>query len=162
MDLKGQSVFRNRPYYYALETMTLERMARGLIADTIPERLIETRTCVAPSDIKGFPPRARGFLEDRYVVVGTWRVAGSLLVPDAEGADRPRSFETAIPARYAVMGAEGPARGMLDGAPCDRPRDLAPGRHEYRPADGEGPVAVLWAQAADRGFTPFAKRGGPL
>ena len=162
MDLKGQSVFRNRPFYYALETMTLERMARGLIADTIPERLIETRTCVAPSDTKGFPPRARAFLEDRYVVVGAWRVSGSFLPPAADGADRPRPFEIAIPARYAVTGAEGPARGMLDGAPCDGPRDLVPGRHEYRPAEGEGPIAVIWAQAAERGFTPFAGSGGPL
>lgn len=162
MDLKGQSVFRNRPFYYALETMTLERMARGLIADTIPERLIETRTCVAPSDIKGFPPRSRAFLEDRYVVVGAWRVSGSLLPPAADGADRPRPFEIAIPARYTVAGADGPARGMLDGAPCDGPRDLAPGRHEYRPASGEGSIAVTWAQAAERGFTPFASRGDTL
>ena len=155
LDLKGQSVFRNRPFYYALETMTLERMARGLIADRIPERCIETRTCVAPTDIKGFPPRARRFLEDRFVVVGSWRVAGSILSPAAKGSDRPRSFEITIPARYAVTGEEGPPRGMLDGMPCDGARDLAPGRHEYRPASGEGPIAVIWAQAAERGFTAF-------
>ena len=162
MDLKGQSVFRNRPFYYALETMTLERMARGLIADRIPERCIETRTCVAPADIKGFPPRARGFLEDRFVVVGSWRVAGSLLEPAAEGADRPRSFEIVIPARYIVTAGQGPPQGMLDGTPCDGLRDLAPGRHEYRPAGGEGTIAVIWAQAAERGFTPFARRGDTL
>ncbi len=155
-------MFRNRPFYYALETMTLERMARGLIADRIPERCIETRTCVAPADIKGFPPRARRFLEDRFVVVGSWRVAGSILPPVAGGPDGPRSFEVVIPARYTATGAEGPPRGMLDGAPCDGPRDLAPGRHEYQPASGEGPIAIIWAQALERGFTPFARRGDTL
>jgi hypothetical protein len=162
LDLKGQSVFRNRPFYFALETMTLERMARGLIADRIPERCVETRTCVAPADIKGFPPRARRFLEEHFVVVGSWRVAGVVLEPAAGDADRALSFEIAIPARYAVAGREGPPRGMLDGAPCDGPRDLAPGRHEYRPAPADGPIAIIWAQAVERGFTPFAKRGDSL
>ena len=160
LDLKGQAVFRNRPFYYALETMTLERLARGLIADRIPERCVETRTGVAPADLSGFPPRARRFLEDQYLVVGAWRVAGGILEPAPEDAVRPRPFEIAIPARYAVRGEDGPVRGMLDGRPCDRPRDLAPGRHEYAPAPGEGRIAVFWAQAAERGFSPFSSRGG--
>ena len=159
LDLKGQSVFRNRPFYYALETMTLERLARGLIEDRIPERCIETRTCVAPADIAGFPPRARRFLEDHYVVVGAWRVAGRILAPAPEDAGRARSFELAIPARYAVTGEAGPPRGMLDGRSYDGPRDLAPGRHEYLPAPGDGRIAVFWEQAAERGFSPFPPRG---
>src|SRR2546425_17840 len=64
LDLKGQAIFRNRPFYYALETMTLERMARGLIEDTIPERCVATRTCVAPADIGGVPPPAPRFLQE--------------------------------------------------------------------------------------------------
>lgn len=159
LDLKGQSVFRNRPFYYALETMTLERMARGLIEDRIPERCVETRTSVAPADIGGFPPRARRFLEDHYVVVGAWRVAGRILAPAREDTGRPLSFEIAIPARYAVAGEAGTPRGMLDGRPYDGPRHLTPGRHEFLPAAGDRRIAVFWAQAAERGFSPFSPYG---
>ncbi len=159
LDLKGQAVFRNRPFYYALETMTLERMARGMIADTIPERCVLTRTCVAPADLAGFPPRARRFLEENYIVVGAWRVAGCVLdrrSPDDAG---PRAFEVVIPTRYAVVAEGGVARGTLDGRPYDGPRDLAPGRHEFIPAPGATKVAVIWARAAERGFSPFAPVG---
>ena len=159
LDLKGQAVFRNRPFYYALETMTLERMARGLIADTIPERCIETRCSVAPADVAGFPPRARLFLRDHYVVVGTWRVAGLVVEPPAppDGPD-PR-FDILIPARYAVLTETGVRPGSIDGRPYDGPRDLVPGTHQMHPGPGTGRIAVLWAQAAERGFSPFAPAG---
>jgi len=162
LDLKGQSVFRNRPYYFALETMTLERIARGLIPDDIPERCVETSTCVAPAEIRGFPPRARRFLEDNYVVVGAWRVAGIVLARDTGGAAAPGalSFDVVVPARYAVVAEGGAARGALDGTPYDGSRDLAPGRHAFEPAHGSGRVAVIWGKAAERGFTPFAPTGG--
>ena len=161
LDLKGQAVYRNRPFYYALETMTLERMARGLIMDTIPERCVETRTCVAPSDIRGFPPRAREFLSDHYVVVGGWRVAGVVLDPAAAGgAGSGLPFDLVIPARYAVQAASGAAPGSIDGRPYNGPLDLAAGHHELQPGPGTGRLAVIWAQAAERGFSPFAPPGG--
>jgi hypothetical protein len=159
LDLKGQAVFRNRPFYYALETMTLERMARGMIEDTIPERCVLTRTCVASADLAGFPPRTRRFLEDNYVVVGTWRVAGRVLDRRAADETTPRAFEVVIPSRYAVVAERGEARGRLDGRPYDGPRDLAPGRHEFIPAPGATTLAVIWARAAERGFSPFAPAG---
>jgi len=161
LDPKGQSVFRNRPYYYALETMTLERIARGLIPDNIQERCVETSTCVAPAEIRGFPPRARRFLEDNYVVVGAWRVAGVVLPRDIGGAATrgALSFDIVVPARYAVVAESGAAQGTLDGSPYDGSRDLAPGRHEFEPTSGSGRVAVIWAKAAERGFTPFAPHG---
>ena len=161
LDRKGESVFRNRPFYYALETMTLERMTRGLITDSIPERCIETRTCVAPADTRGFPPRARRFLEDNYIVVGTWRVAGRLLTTEA-GAVQGRAlpFQVIVSARYAIVAEIDAARGRLDGLPYDGPRDLPPGGHDFLPASGGGRLAVIWAGAAERGFSPFAPAGG--
>jgi len=159
LDLKGQAVFRNRPFYYALETMTLERMARGLIQDTIPERCIETSTCVAPADIAGFPPRARRFLQDYYVVVGAWRVAGAVLDPGTAPDGAALRFDIPIRARYAVVAESGGPPGAIDGLRYDRPRDLLPGHHELQPVPGTGRVAVLWAQAAERGFSPFAPAG---
>ena len=162
LDLKGQAIFRNRPFYYALETMTLERMARGLIEDTIPERCVATRTCVAPADIGGFPPRTRRFLQDNYVVVGAWRVAGRILDPAPENLAEPLAFDVVIPARYTVVSGRGEAHGTLDGRAYDGPRDLGPGRHVFIPETGPGPLAVIWAQAAERGFSPFGETGEVL
>ena len=50
MDLKGETVFRDRPFYYVLEIVTLARMQLGVIPDTIPEALVAHRTCVAAAD----------------------------------------------------------------------------------------------------------------
>ena len=44
MDATGETIFRMRPYYYALEAFTKVRIERGLITDDIAERLIATRT----------------------------------------------------------------------------------------------------------------------
>ena len=159
LDPKGQAVFRNRPYYYALEKMTLERMARGLIEDTIPERCVATRTCVAPAALGGFPPRARRFLEDQYVVVGAWRVAGRMLERGTNDGAGPIEFDLAIEARYAIVDARGQAGGILDGRPYSGPRELSPGRHAFTPEEGTGPLAVVWAQAIERGYSPFAGEG---
>jgi dolichyl-phosphate-mannose-protein mannosyltransferase len=159
LDLKGQAVYRNRPFYYALETMTLRRMERGLIEDTIPERCVATRTCVAPADIRKFPPRARAFLRDHYVVVDGWRVAGVVLEPGAGQPAAGLPFDVVIPARYAILSETNRAPGSIDGLPYEGPRDLATGRHELQPSPGTGRVAVIWAQAAERGFSPFAPAG---
>ena len=34
MDAKGETIFRRRPYYYAFEGFTEERIERGLLANT--------------------------------------------------------------------------------------------------------------------------------
>ena len=64
MDAKGSSVFRRRPFYYVLETITIRRLELGLIQDNIPERLIATRTPMAI--LSRMPPRARNFIVKNY------------------------------------------------------------------------------------------------
>lgn len=157
MDLKGEMVFRPRAFYYALETVTRERIRRGLIADDIPERLVATGTCVAVADDSRFPPRARTFLQEHYLPVGHLRVVGRFLVTQAaqEGAQSV-PFEVQIPARYALVAETGTVAGWLDGTPYTEARFLAPGHHEYRPSSaGTGRLALVWAQAVERGFSPF-------
>jgi LmbE family N-acetylglucosaminyl deacetylase len=66
-----------------------------------------------------------------------------------------RAFHIAIPQRYALISAEGPARGLLDGRPYSGPVELAPGSHTYVPAAGELVVVALWAPAVERAFSPF-------
>jgi hypothetical protein len=157
MDLKGELIFRRRAYYYIFDTMSERRFQRGLLRDDVPERLIATRTCVASMGRLRLPPRAEAFLDDNYVSVGTLRVAGKQLPPAADAAGS-IAFEVWIAARYVIVGAQGPARGTLDGRTCDGPRQLEAGRHEYRPAADESGLTLVWAQAIERGFSPIAIR----
>jgi hypothetical protein len=156
VDLKGETVFRWRSSYYVLEGITKARIARGLIADDIPERLIATRTYVATADSDQFPPRTRTFLQENYVPVGHLRVAGQFLTPQLvnDGAYA-FPFNVQIPARYMIVPETGTATGWLDDTPYQNARFLGPGPHEYRSSFSEGRLALMWEQAVERGFSPF-------
>ncbi len=161
MDLKGETVFRPRPFYYVLEGITNERIQWGLLADDIPERLIATRTCVAVADNKRFPPRGRAFLAENYLPVGRLRVAGRLLTPsNSDDGGHTLPFDVQIPARYMIVAESGMATtGWLDGDLYEGTRFLAPGRHEFRPSSSaQGRLALVWAPAVERGFSPFSHR----
>ena len=158
MDLKGETVFRPRPFYYVLEGLTKERIRRGLISDTIPERLITTGTAVAVILKKKdfFPPRARTFLQENYLPIGRLCVAGQLLPPPTSSTEDPvLRFEVHVPSRYTIVAERGSVAGWLDGTAYTGPRTLTPGPHEFLPTTGEGRFAVIWAQAVERGFSPF-------
>jgi Dolichyl-phosphate-mannose-protein mannosyltransferase len=154
MDLKGEAVFRPRPFYYALEHITQERIHRGLIVEDIPERLIASRTTVAVGCLDHFPARTARFLGENYVRVGTLRVAGQMIAPNPATGDR-LLFDIRIPARYTIVTDGAPAGGQLDGTPYDGPRFLDSGLHAYTPAPADGRIAVLWSRAAERNFSPF-------
>lgn len=160
MDLKGEMVFRPRAFHGVLESVTRERLRRGLLADRIPERLIETRTAVVANDSHFLPPRARAFMDTNYVSVGSLRVLGRMLEPagpgepGGPGGTRTRLFTLAVPGRYAVVSGGGPAAGLLDGERYAGARELAAGPHRYLPAPGEDRVAVVWARAVETGYSP--------
>jgi hypothetical protein len=157
MDVKGEAIFRSRPYYLAIETITEERFRLGLLRDDIPEHLIASGTpAVVEQYLDPLPPRARAFVEAHYLHVGWLRVLGVRLDPPAGSAGGRRPFTIEVPQRYALVGAASPPRGSLDGRPGAGPRALARGRHVYDAAPGEGPVAVVWADAVARGASPFA------
>jgi hypothetical protein len=161
IDAKGGTVFRRRAWYWVLESITRERLRRGMIADSLPGDLVAERCHVATLDDPRFPGRARAFLAANYVGVGRLRVAGALLRLGARST-APVAFRIAIPGEYLVVGAAGPAKGRLDGTVLDGPRMLAAGRHEFVRACGSGKLAVVWAKAVARGFTPFTPDGGAL
>lgn len=156
LDQKGETIFRRRPIYYVMETITGSLMRRGDLPESIPEQAIATRTCVAADGIARFPERTRRFVEQNYLAVGQVRVAGRFLPIIAPAHDRPILFEVAIPARYAVVSEQGPAAGSLDGLPYTGPRFLPAGRHAFTPARGGGRLALVWARAVEKGFSPFA------
>jgi hypothetical protein len=159
IDAKGETVFRPRAWRLVLESLTRERLRRGDIRDTLPEDLVARDCRVATLDDPRFPPRARAFLQAHYIPVGRLRVAGTFL---AVGGGPPASipFPIAVPAEYTVVGDAGPVAGSLDGTPFTGPRRLEAGTHEFADAGGPERLAVVWARAVRRGFTPFGAAGG--
>ena len=152
MDLKGESLFRRRPVYAVLEHITEELMKRGEIPEDIPERMIASRTFVVVVDSPRFPPRTRSFLHENYVPVGRLRVAGKVLAPDGDGS---AAFEVVVPGRYTILAPNGPAAGTLDDEELGGSRELEAGAHRFHPAAKGTPLALVWAEAAEKGYSPF-------
>jgi 4-amino-4-deoxy-L-arabinose transferase-like glycosyltransferase len=149
MDLKGETIYRPRPYYYIFELITRQAMIAGLIPDTIERDVIRARCHVAQADGEFLPDHGRAFLLANFLDMGRLRAAGQWIRDDG-------TFRIAIPGQYVVVGRDGIARGLVDGQP-NVPRELAAGLHRY---GGLSPgvherVAVLWAPAFARGFSPF-------
>lgn len=147
MDRKGETIYRPRPFYYPFEFITRNLMHRGLIADTIPEDVIRTRCYAAQADGEFFPPRGRAFLNANFLDVGRLRAAGMRIRAGAP-------FVIAIPGEYLIIGTRGEVAGTLDGTPYRGARFLASGPHSFVPSES-GHIAVLWAPAYERGFSPF-------
>jgi hypothetical protein len=157
MDLKGDLIFRRRAVYYVFESITKARIARGLLDPQVPKRLIETRTRV----VDNLPKEDLPFLKSNYLSVGPLFVAGKILAKTSMDVTRPLSFTIAIPARYRIMTPFGPASGKLDGLPYHGSPFLAPGKHEFQPVHSRGTIALVWARAVKKGFSPF-KTGGEM
>jgi len=154
MDLKGELIFRPRPYYYVVETFTSKRIHQGLLKDDIPEQMIARGTCVAnhPMNQGRMPARTGEFIKRNYVSVGTLLVAGKVLERTSP-TDR-IEFEIELPAQYSLVSASGPATGLLDNEPVGQTVLLKPGRHFYQPRTTETKFALVWSQALERGFWP--------
>jgi hypothetical protein len=146
LDLKGETIYRKRPFYFVLENITRAQMARGIIRDTIAADVIRTRTHAAQADGPLWPPAARAFLSDNFVNLGRLRASGQWLKPDG-------TFTIGVPGEYMVMGEQGEARGLLDGTPYTGARELATGPHRFE--SQEKRLCTVWAPAIRRGLSPF-------
>lgn len=151
MDLKGETIYRPRPYYFIFEAITTQAIRNGLLPDRVPERVIERRCYVAEADGRFFPPRARAFLNANFLDLGRLRAAGQWIRPDG-------SFTIAVPGPYIVVDVRGLASGSLDGTRMSGARNLDAGSHRFDRANPRQRVAVLWAPAFARGFSPFHLR----
>lgn len=148
MDLKGETIYRPRPLYFIFEVITREAMERGLLPDRLPEAVVAARCHVAQADGPLFPPRGRAFLNENFMDLGRLRASGQWLAADG-------SFQIAVPGRYVVIQKNGEAGGSLDGSAYEGSRDLAAGPHRFAPIVPGERLAVLWAPAFERGFSPF-------
>jgi hypothetical protein len=153
LDCKGETIFRQRCFWPVTESIMMERLNRGLVADNAAQRAVETHTCVAV--MKGrMPFHAKKFIWANYIPVGDdLRVAGRFLKPSGTDSTR-MDFEVVIPATYKIIARDGPVSGTLDGTPYNGGRFLAPGRHTFMQTSSGTQLVLLWAQAVDRNFMP--------
>src|SRR5581483_1326383 len=162
MDSKSGAIYRQRPFFYALETITRIRMRHGLIKDTIRQRLAETRTPVA--SVKGVldASKTKDFINENYLPLrgrDQIRVLGKLPVQDASVAEGTFHFDVMIPGKYSVVDVRGRVPGELDGTPCDSGRELPVGRHEFHAARASSGPVIFWDRALEKGFQPALPRG---
>ena len=162
MDAKGESVFRQRPFYFVLEGITLTRMQLGLIDDTIAARLVATATAV---DVPGrLQDKTQAFVDANYLPVSDdIAVAGQRLPsPRSDGAI---AFDVAIATHYSIVADDGPVSGTLDGEPFVEGQLIAAGAHVFVPVPAASasaaPLVLIWTQALTRGFKPRAA-GEPI
>ena len=152
MDSKGETIYRPRPYWYVLESLTRKRLLSGTLEDEMPQRMISTRTAVSTISNR-MTPASRNFVSEHYVAVGLLRVLGQVLAKSGAGE---YEFEVIVPERYTLMTSRGEVpTGLLDGQPFTGPRVLEPGKHQFHQTESAGTIAFVWARAVERGFSPF-------
>jgi hypothetical protein len=153
LDAKGQSIFRPRPFYYVFEQITREKVERGELADDAPDRLTADRTPVIVSSHWLTSATGR-FVSENYVAAGSVMVLGKKLFP---GKDGHVEFDVVIPAKYAMISANGFVSGLLDGIKLNGSRDLSPGPHKLDLAVPAEPAFLVWSRALEKGFSPFSE-----
>jgi hypothetical protein len=157
MDAKGDYIFRRRPIYWVIETITRARIHLGLIQDRLPEALARTGTQVCYLYAAHILPATSAFILANYMPFDRAAldlgVAGKELGPPS--ADGTYSFDVAIPVTYAIVSESGTTSGTLDGAPYQGPVPLQPGRHTFRRTAGTGRAAIFLGRARAAGFEPL-------
>jgi hypothetical protein len=136
LDLKGETVFRPRPTFYALEQVSRDLIARGLVPDHAARDVVQRRCYVATRDASFFPAATRAFLNRNFVSIGTLRVAGQRIEHG--------TFTIAIPGPYTVVDERGLTleRGTYEA-----------GTHVAK--DGQRARFVVWTPALLRGYKPL-------
>lgn len=155
MDSKGETIYRRRPFYYVIESLTFHRLKQGIVKDTIADSLIEKRVPLATT--QRMPHRARDFIKRNYVPIAFRLYTLGKVLRDKGGAGGPCAFEIKVPARYTLVDPNGTPAGALDGTPYTGPRDLTAGKHSFLPEGDPGKVVLIWAPAIERGYSPFVK-----
>jgi Dolichyl-phosphate-mannose-protein mannosyltransferase len=143
MDLKGETLFRERPYYLVIESITNRKLRMGRLGDDISEALMRTRTHVVATD--RLPQRSRRFVRAQYLPWGRLRVAGFRLSRMDCGAAVP--LDVRISGEYVLLGDRGPVRASLDGGVLQRRVFLRPGRHILACSEPISQPLLVWSGA---------------
>ncbi|AHX16149.1 hypothetical protein CH75_05355 [Dyella jiangningensis] len=152
MDPKGDTIFRMRPYYPVLESLAMHRLRKGLMADTIVDELVSHGTMVVVP--RRLPYASTRFVIENYVPAGreVWVAGHMFSEPDAE-----QVIEVAVPGNYVITDGYRLLGGSVDSGPMADRWHLDRGTHHVKIAGGT-PVAMVWAQAFDRGWRPVSLR----
>lgn len=158
MDAKCGAVFRRRPYYFVIESITRTRIRRGWIKDDVGKRLEATKTTVADSAGLVDGSKARGFIAANYLPLTSQHslgVAGKCIATAPVPAGQSVAFRVAIATRYSVIDPDGGVPGTIDGAPFDKSQELAVGEHVFVPeSPTSGPMLIVLAKALELGYRP--------
>jgi hypothetical protein len=145
MDDKGASIFRRRPFYFALEDITLARIGSGLIKDDIPQRLLATDTHVVWA--RRLLPGDRRFVAENYLPA-----RNGLMVAGHDFGwlqhDAAETMQILLPGFYALETTSRRAESgaWLDGSAYVAPRLLAAGPHALS-VEQAGHYALVWQPA---------------
>jgi hypothetical protein len=153
MDAKGESIFRMRPYFYGFETITMQLVASGTLADNSVESLISKPTYVVVADsYSRYPPKLKRFVQQNYLRVGTLYVAGKRLGDKPPvGLNTPMEFSIALPGRYAITAEGGRlVPGTLNGKHGTGVFDIEDGRQIFIPDVSTPELTVIWDKAWER------------
>jgi hypothetical protein len=160
MDFKGESIFRQRAFFYVLEPLTYVRLRRMLIEDTVAEDLVRKNVCVVLNQDRWYPKSGAKFMTENYLAVGRMRVAGKVIASKPVVAGESIHFNVDVPADYVVWADGGGIGGSLDGVAGTEPRNLGVGPHEFKPDAAHGSIAIFWSRAAADGFRPVTDQPG--
>lgn len=142
MDLKGESLFRRRPYWLVLESITHRKLRHHLLRDDIAAALVRSGTAVLAST--DFPTKTRIFVRHNYVRWGRLWVAGQRLrAVAARGVPVP--FRVGIGSRYIVVDRSGRIEAAIDGVPVRDGIELQPGWHRLTVARSVSRPLVIWS-----------------
>ncbi|EDY20143.1 hypothetical protein CfE428DRAFT_2067 [Chthoniobacter flavus Ellin428] len=158
MDAIGETIFRDRPFYYAIEAFTKARFAVGSIPNRIAERLVETGTAVVRP--RGLPESTKRFIDQNYVGLGADLCVLGKIIPVRNGNGRdPIHFTSVIPGRFVVISKQGKLlSGKVDGVVFNGSCALSIGEHALFLDNGmTDRMAIFWENAFLRGFLPFKR-----
>jgi hypothetical protein len=155
MDAKGDYIFRPRPFYWVIETITRTRIHMGLIHDRLPDALERTGTRICYLNAAHLLPDASLFVVSNYMPFDPQALDVGVAGKELAGASGDYSFDVAIPGTYAVVSEAGDTAGTLDGAPYRGPARLEAGHHVFHRTSGAGRAAIFLDRAAAAGFHPL-------
>lgn len=143
MDQKGETLFRVRPYYLVLESITNRKLRLGMLRDGIVEALVSTATHVVASE--ALPPKTLRFVKANYLPWGRVRVAGFRLPPLEP--QQWSQIDVSVPGPYVIVGDGKVIPARIDGLPAANSHSLTAGRHRMMTDSRAGRPLLLWSGA---------------
>ncbi|HEX9160892.1 MAG TPA: glycosyltransferase family 39 protein [Thermoanaerobaculia bacterium] len=142
MDLKGEVLFRRRPYWLVLESITHRKLRHRMLRDDIAAALVRSGTAVLAST--DFPARTRFFVRRHYLPWGRlWVVGQSLPAVAVRGVAVP--FRVDIASTYIVVNEHGVVAASIDGVPVGNGIDLGRGVHRLLVSRPVSRPLVVWS-----------------